>query len=219
MWRSGTTLAEQILASHPAVFGAGEAAFWKAAAVRYEQGCPLAELGGQYVALLDRLSPPTAERVIDKMPANFLHLGLIHAGLPHARIIHMRRHPLDTCLSIYFQDFTHGHPYAHDLADIGHYYQQYLRVMEHWRRTLPAGAMLEVSYEDLVENQEGCSRRMLDFIGLPWDPGCLDFHRTPRTVTTFSKWQVRKPITRSSLQRWRNYAPYIAALSPLADPP
>jgi Flp pilus assembly protein TadD len=219
MWRSGTTLAEQILASHPAVYGAGELGFWTAAAARYGQGSPLAELADQYLALLDGLSPPAAERVVDKMPANFLHLGLIHAALPQARIIHMRRDPLDTCLSIYFQDFTHGHPYAHDLADIAHYYRQYLRLMEHWRSTVSAGAMLEVPYEDLVESQEACSRRMLDFIGLPWDPRCLDFHRTPRTVTTFSKWQVRQPINRSSLRRWRNYASYIAPLLPLADQP
>ena len=219
MWRSGTTLAEQILASHPAVFGAGELGFWTAAAVRYEQGSPLVDLGAEYLALLEGLSPPTAARVIDKMPTNFLHLGLILGALPQARIIHMQSHPLDTCLSIYFQDFTHGHPYAHDLADIAHYYQQYLRMMQHWRSTLPAGAMLEVSYEDLVENQEACSRGMLDFIGLTWDPRCLDFHRTPRTVTTFSKWRVRQPINRSSLNRWRNYAPHLTALMPLADLP
>ena len=225
MWRSGTTLAEQILASHPAVHGAGEVPFWKAAAARYEQavaaGRPardaLGTLAGEYLA---QLAGPAgdAPRVIDKMSANFLHLGLIHAALPHARIIHMRRDPIDTCLSIYFQDFAHGHPYAHDLADLAHYYRQYLRVMQHWRQTLPAEAMLEVSYEALVRDQEPVSRGMLAFLGLPWDARCLDFHHTARTVMTSSKWQVRQALNRSSVARWHNYREFIAPLLPLADP-
>jgi tetratricopeptide (TPR) repeat protein len=218
MWRSGTTLAEQILASHPQVRGAGEVAFWRAAMARYERGAPLENLASGYLQLLESLSA-AAPRVADKMPANFLHLGLIHACLPNARIIHMRRHPLDTCLSIYFQDFAHGHPYAHDLGDIAHYYGEYQRIMDHWRHTLPRGALLEVPYESLVDDPETWSRRMLDFIGLPWDRRCLDFHRTQRTVTTYSKWQVRQPFNRASVERWRNYAVHLGPLLPLAQLP
>jgi tetratricopeptide (TPR) repeat protein len=223
MWRSGTSLAEQILASHPSVFGAGEVPFWKTAAPAYERAAHAGEthsiavgaLASDYLALLENLGPQ-ALRVVDKMSSNFFHLGLIHAALPHARIIHMRRDPIDTCLSIYFQDFLGAHLYANDLGDLAHYYEQYVRLMEHWQRTLTAQAILEVPYEGLVENQEAWSRRMLEFIGLPWDPRCLEFHRTRRTVTTSSKWQVRQSISRSSVQRWRNYAPFLAPLLPLA---
>ena len=222
MWRSGTTLVEQILASHAAVFGAGEVPYWHGAMARYEQarlagtadGC-IAELAGGYLSLLESTAGG-ALRVIDKMCSNFLHLGLISAALPQARIIHMRRHPIDTCLSMYFQDLPPAHCYANDLGDLAHYYLQYLRLMEHWRQTLPAGVMLEVPYEALVEDPETWSRRMLEFIGLEWDPGCLEFHRTERTVLTSSKWQVREPLNRSSVGRWRNYERFIAPLLSLA---
>ena len=223
MWRSGTTLTEQILASHPAVFGAGELAFWNNAATAYEQAASdgdsrdstVARLALDYLALLDRLSTD-ALCVVDKMSSNFMHLGLIHAALPNARIIHMRRNPIDTCLSIYFQDFHYGHLYANDLDDLAHYYQQYERVMEHWRRTLPSHAMLEVPYEDLVDDQETWSRAILDFVGVPWDARCVDFHRTSRAVTTNSKWQVRQALSNASVGRWRNYEPFVAPLLKLA---
>jgi tetratricopeptide (TPR) repeat protein len=222
MPRSGTTLAEQILASHQAVFGAGELPFWNAAASTYaasrsaEGNSPgeasvLPRLARDY---LDRLSEVSLEarRVVDKMPANFLHLGLIHAALPDARIIHMRRNPIDTCLSIYFQNFDALHPYANDLEDLAHYYGQYRRLMQHWRSILPPGAILEVPYEGLVEDPEAWSRRMLEFIALPWDPNCLEFHRTPRAVSTFSRWQARQRIVKSSVERWRHYRPFIGPL-------
>jgi hypothetical protein len=150
------------------------------------------------------------------MPANFLYAGLIHAALPRARIIHMQRHPLDTCLSIYFQNFFNVSPYANDLDNIAHYYREYLRVMAHWRRTLPASALLEVPYEGLVADAESWTRRMLDFIELPWDPKCLDFHHTDRVVITASRWQVRQQINASSVGRWRNYEKYLAPLRHLA---
>ena len=236
MWRSGTTLAEQILASHPGVFGAGEFAYWSTAAWRYlqtlatrarDEGAARAEqdpsltrddgLGGVRARYLEHLRCISADtpRVVDKMSSNFLHLGLIHACLPNARIIHMRRHPIDTCLSVYFQSFLHSHRYANDLEDLAHYYGEYLRVMDHWRKTLPGESMLEISYEGLIEDQERWVRRMLEFIGLPWDPRCLEFHRTERTVLTSSKWQVRQPLNRSSIGRWRNYEPFIAPLMSL----
>jgi len=221
MPRSGTTLTEQILASHAAVFGAGELPFWNGAAVRYaavrggaEDLTTLRELGGEYLQLLETMSV-NALRVIDKMPANFLYLGLIHAVLPNARILHLRRHPIDTCLSIYFQNFDAKHAYANDLDDLTHYYREYLRVMEHWRRILPAKTMLEVPYEGLVDDAEGWTRRMLEFIGLPWDPNCLEFHRNERTVDTSSKWQARQKINRTSVERWRHYEAHIGPLHSL----
>ena len=225
MPRSGTTLAEQILASHPAVFGAGELTFWSTvSAVRQSSahggaaaGGAAADPAGDYLRLLQDLSPD-ALRVIDKMPANFLRLGLIHEALPNARIIHMRRNPIDTCLSIYFQHFKSGHSYANDLDDLAHYYREYLRLMKHWKAALPAGAILDVSYEGLVEDQETWSRTMLQFIGVPWDPRCMDFHRTSRNVMTASKWQVRQKMNGASIERWRNYEEFIAPLLSLAEP-
>ena len=219
MPRSGTSLTEQILASHPAVVGAGELPFWNGAFTAYRK----AEIKGPIDANLipgmaaDYLERLAAEcdggaRVVDKMPANFLYAGLLHAAFPRARIIHMQRHPLDTCLSIYFQNFFNMGPYANDLEDLAHYYGEYLRVMNHWRALLPATALLEIPYEALIEDQEGWSRRMVEFIGLPWDPKCLDFHQTDRVVITASKWQVRQKIHAASAGRWRNYEKYVAPL-------
>jgi hypothetical protein len=165
--------------------------------------------------LLQALSP-SAARVIDKMPGNFQHLGLIHAALPKARVLHMRRNPIDTCLSIYFQNFGISHTYAKDLADLAHYYGEYRRLMDHWRSILPPEAFLEVPYEELVEQPEAWSRQMIEFIGLPWDARCLDFHRTSRAVLTASSWQVRQKINNSSVGRWRNYATFIGPLLCLA---
>jgi tetratricopeptide (TPR) repeat protein len=212
MLRSGTTLAEQILASHPDVFGAGELPYWSAVAEDASPGT----LAKDYLRLLAALAP-AALRVVDKMPANFLRLGLIHAALPNARILHMRRNPIDTCLSIYFQHFESSHSYANDLQDLAHAYREYLRLMQHWRRVLPGQVLLDVPYEGLVENQEAWSRRMLEFIDLPWDPRCLAFERTDRTVITASKWQVRQKINSSSLERWRNYQQFIGPLRELSD--
>ena len=230
MLRSGTTLAEQILASHPAVFGAGELAFWGAAAsaalgdaaaggaaaraIINDAG--LAALGGDYLRLIQNLSGD-AQRVVDKFPTNFLFLGLIHAVLPHARIIHMRRHAIDTCLSIYFQRFEAANAYAKDFEDLSHYYREYRRVMQHWRCVLPTNALLEVPYEGLVEDPAFWSRKMVDFIELPWDERCLDFHRTERTVVTASRWQVRQRISRSSIGRWRNYEKFLRPLRSLME--
>jgi tetratricopeptide (TPR) repeat protein len=222
MLRSGTTLAEQILASHPAVFAAGELTHWNTAAAAYQASSEheasglLRKRAHDYLQLLRGLSRG-ALRVVDKMPTNFAFLGLIHAALPNARIIHMRRNPIDTCLSIYFQDFEAAVSYANDLEDLAHYYTEYVRVMNHWRSTLPPQAILDVPYEGLVSDQETWSRRMLDFIGLPWDPRCLEFHATHRTVITASKWQVRQKISDSSVLRWRNYEKFLGPLLRLGD--
>jgi tetratricopeptide (TPR) repeat protein len=225
MPRSGTSLTEQILASHPAVFGAGELTYWDAAFAAYESA-GLKSHGGAHLipdmagAYLDRLNALSggALRVIDKLPANFLNVGLIHAALPKARIIHMQRHPIDTCLSIYFQNFFNIEAYANDFDNLAHYYSEYVRITDHWRAVLPAAALLEIPYEGLIEDQEGWTRRMLDFIGLPWDPQCLDFHLTNRVVITASKWQVRQKIHASSVGRWRNYEKFVGPLKRLIEP-
>ncbi|MEP6886362.1 MAG: sulfotransferase [Gammaproteobacteria bacterium] len=229
MLRSGTSLAEQILASHPAVFGAGELNYWgagTAAAIAYAAavGAPaadisepaLAALGEGYLKLLRSLSAE-ADRVTDKFPANFLLLGLIHAALPHARFIHMQRHPIDTCVSIYFQHLEAANTYANDLEDLAHYYREYRRLMRHWRSVLPANLLLEVPYEGLVHDLPAWSRTMLDFIELPWDESCLNFHRTARTVATASRWQVRQKVGTASVERWRHYAKFIEPLLPLLE--
>jgi tetratricopeptide (TPR) repeat protein len=225
MPRSGTSLTEQILASHPSVFGAGEVRFWDDAFGAMEK----AGLGSESAASLipqmarDYLGRVTAisagaPRVTDKMPANFLYAGLIHAVFPRARIIHMQRHPLDTCLSIYFQNFFNMARYGNDLTDLAHYYGEYLRITDHWRALLPAEALLEVPYEALLEDQAGWTHRLLEFIGLPWDARCLDFHRTERVVITASRWQVRQKLTRASVGRWHHYEKHLAPLRQLVSP-
>jgi tetratricopeptide (TPR) repeat protein len=231
MPRSGTSLTEQILASHPAVFGGGEISFWDRAFTGVEESAfagaaelapqredlaqRLADVGQRYLQRL-RERAGGALRITDKMPANFFYAGLIHAVLPRARIIHLQRHPLDTCLSVYFQNFFYVSPYANDLNHLAHYYGQYLRIMAHWRSVLPEHALLEVPYEGLVRDAERWTRRMLEFIGLPWDPQCLEFHQTRRSVITVSKWQVRQQINSGSVGRWRNYEKYLAPLRHLA---
>jgi tetratricopeptide (TPR) repeat protein len=224
MPRSGTTLTEQILASHPDAFGCGELRFWHTACVDYEssalrgsesrEGLPAA--AEKYLRLLAGFSAD-ASRVIDKMPANFMNLGLIHAALPHARILHMRRNPLDTGLSIYFQILSNTHTYANDLEDIAHYFAQYSRLMMHWRSTLADGAILEVPYEKLVADPEPWIRKIVQFVGLPWDSRCLSFHETERTVSTASNWQVRQRISTSAAGRWRNYERYLGPLLNLTE--
>ncbi len=217
MPRSGTTLAEQIPASHPALFGGGELPFWGMALAQslaaLDDGSEPAipALADDYLRLLQNLSAD-ALRVTDKMPTNFLSIGLIQAAFPGARIIHMRRNPVDTCLSIYFQDFETAYSYANDLEDLAHTYTEYLRIMTHWRCMLPADAILDVPYEGLVENQEQWSRRMLEFVGLPWDPKCMNFHQTLRSVSSVSSWQVRQAMDKSSVERWRNYEPFVGPL-------
>jgi hypothetical protein len=217
MPRSGTTLAEQILASHSQVHGAGEVLFWQfaaddeLAAPAPQRAATIAALGRRYLELFAAL-PSAPVRVIDKLPSNFKNLGLIHAALPEARFIHLERHPLDTCLSIYFQGFSAAHAYATDLGDLAHYYREYRRLMAHWRATLPSHLLLEVRYEELVDEPETWSRRMLEHIGLPWDPRCLEFHRSDRPVLTASNWQVRQPIGKSSIGRWRRYERFLEPL-------
>lgn len=224
MPRSGTSLTEQIIASHPSTFGAGELNFWYEQAQRYKDPClsatldagTLAQIAEDCLANLGKLAPG-ATRVVDKMPSNFMWLGLIHAVFPKARILHTMRNPIDTCLSIYFQNFNSGHNYSSSLDDMSHYYREYHRLMAHWRKVMPAEVLLEVPYEALVEDQEAWSKRIIEFLGLPWDESCLAFHKTDRRVGTASNWQVRQPIYKSSKERWRNYEQHVGPLLPLLE--
>jgi len=224
MPRSGTSLTEQIIASHPATFGAGELRFWHDAVGRLggtameaePDDALLRDLAEECLRNLARLSVD-AMRVVDKMPVNFMHLGLIHTVFPNARILHTQRNPIDTCLSIYFQDFKTTHPYANDLEDLAHYYREYHRLMAHWRAVLPSEVFLDVPYESLVDDQKGWSRRIIAFIGLDWDERCLDFDKTERNVHTASKWQVRQKIYTTSRERWRNYEKYVGPLLSLLE--
>jgi hypothetical protein len=219
MPRSGTTLVEQILASHSKVFGAGELdAFGRAvASIATVNGVAFPEfastisaeglrsLGESYVERLSR-APAAAGRIVDKMPSNFAFVGLIHLALPHARIIHTRRDPLDTCLSCFSILFTSEHAHAYDLGELGRFYRGYASLMTHWRNVLPPGVMLEVQYEDVVDDLEGQARTIIAHCGLEWEDSCLAFHATQRPVETASARQVRQPIYRSSVGRWRSYA-------------
>jgi tetratricopeptide (TPR) repeat protein len=219
MPRSGTTLVEQILASHPQVHGAGEIEDLErlVTGIREQDGplrfpeivpaltgAHLTQLGADYVARISGAAPAAA-RIINKMPMNFLFVGLIHLMLPQARILHTRRDPLDTCLSCFSKLFTGNQPHTYDLGELGRYYRGYDALMQHWRRVLPPGVMLEVQYEDVVGDLAGEARRIVAHCGLPWDEACVDFHQTERVVTTASASQVRQPIYRTSLGRWRAY--------------
>ncbi|NPU12907.1 tetratricopeptide repeat protein [Bradyrhizobium sp. 83002] len=227
MPRSGTTLMEQVLASHSKVFGAGELETFKelvgesASRQKLVPAYPdlvallppeeMTRLGQDYTTRVRPLAP-TAERIVDKMPLNFLFVGLIHAAFPRARIINTRRDPLDNCVSCYQLLFTGAQPFAYDLTELGQYYRGYEGVMEHWHKVLPPGILMDVQYEDLVDDLEGVSRRVLDHCGLDWEDACLDFHRTERTVRTASLMQVREPIYRRSIGSWRRYEKHLGPL-------
>jgi tetratricopeptide (TPR) repeat protein len=217
MPRSGTTLIEQILASHPAVRAGGELSLFDDIATEMlgAGAASVREIGERYVTELAKLAPVSVLRLTDKMPANFRFAGLIHLALPNARMIHARRDPLETCLSCYGNSFAaSGLAWTCDLGELGRYCRGYLQLMEHWRTTFPPDTMLEVQYEEVVDDLEGQARRMVAYCGLPWDDRCLDFYQTKRPVKTASAAQVRKPIYRSSL---RTADAYGDALRPLID--
>ena len=224
MPRSGTSLVAQIIGSHPSAHPAGELDFWATAFHKHERvtragvpdGSLRRKLAAEYLQVLTAQSH-SALRVVDKAPINSDYLGLIHCVLPGARIIHLSRNPIDTCLSCYFQQFPPSLNYATDLSDLAHYYREHRRLMAHWRRALPQGTLLEVPYEQLVFDQEKWTRRILEFIGLPWDDRCLDFHMTQSTVLTASYWQVRQSIYHDSIGRSGNYQEFIGPLLGLID--
>lgn len=220
MPRSGTTLVEQILASHPSVHGAGELDTLPALLdeipdltgdIRSVSGNVLERAAATYIEHILSLAPQAA-RITDKMPANFQNIGYIHLLFPRARIIHCRRNPMDTCLSCYFQDFAGHLRYANDLASLGDYYVQYHRLMEHWSQ-VPGMRILHVDYEKLVSNFEEECRKLIDFCGLEWDPACLDFYKMDRIVVTASANQVTQPLYTGSVNRWLCYKDHLGVLA------
>lgn len=222
MPRSGTTLAEQILASHKAVFGAGERPEINQIGGRLIQGVTginpetwpaavIREEARRHLAFLRRMAPG-ALRVIDKLPDNIFWVGVIAVLFPGARIILCRRDLRDVCLSCFFQNFASGMNWTYDLADLAFRARQVERLAAHWRAVLPTSMLLEVQYESLVADLEGQSRRLVSFLGLEWDPACLDFHMTERQVLTASQWQVRQPLYATSAGRWRHYRRHLAGL-------
>jgi hypothetical protein len=226
MPRSGTTLTEQIIASHPAVHGAGE--LRDLMEVLYGQPrsgdfLPYPEnptaltpkmvtaWGQGYVTRL-RCWAPNAQRITDKMSAHYLALGLIPLLLPNAKVIHMRRNPLDTCISCFTRLFNRHQDATYDLAELERHHATYGRLMRHWRTTLPAGSFMDVQYEDIVADMEGQARRLIDWVGLEWDSACLAFHENKRSIHTVSVTQVRQSIYNSSVERERNYEKKLAPL-------
>ena len=225
MFRSGTTLCEQILASHPNVLGAGELLdinqlSYSLANSELHDKSPLSlvdvtqdkliKAANSYLKTLDKHSTD-AKRIVDKMPANFFHVGLISILFPNAHIIHMIRDPRDACLSMYFQQFSAQMTFSTDLAELANYHLAYQRIMQYWNEVLDI-KIHNVVYEDLMENQEEMTRKMLEFCGLDWNEKCMQFHRSKRDVNTFSYDQVRKPLYNKSVARWKNYENHIQPL-------
>lgn len=227
MPRSGTTLLAQMLSNHRSIGTAGELPAISDLAAHLLEGVAgripwpqsvmgltpavAARLAADYEERLRRDAGPDQAQVIDKNPLNFANVGFIARLFPNAKIIHCTRHPLDTGLSNYFQRFPARLNYSFDLGNIGHFYGEYARLMEHWRGVLP-GKMLEISYEETVLNTEPVARRVIDFLGLEWDERCLAPHTNPHPVESASQWQVRQPIYRHSLERWRHYEKHLGPL-------
>jgi tetratricopeptide (TPR) repeat protein len=233
MPRSGTTLVEQILASHSQIFGAGETeAFTRTVAplrrpeiqggefpemISTLSPQDLRDLGSRYLGAVTSLAPEM-QRIVNKMPLNFMFIGLIHLAMPNAKIIHARRDPLDTCFSCFSLLFAGNQPFTYDLGELGRYYRGYARLMEHWHEVLPRGVMIDVAYEDLVDDLEGQSRALIAHCGLQWEDACLSFHKTARPVQTASSVQVRMPVYRTSVGRWRAYEKFLQPLVEALDP-
>ena len=232
MPRSGTTLTEQILASHSSVAAGGELSMLLKVSYQirelsrsgepYPRGLRtvgrmgLRQMARRYLDHLDKVASGAA-RVTDKLPFNFMHLGVIALLFPNARIVHCRRHPLDNCLSCYFTAFAEQIRFANRLDTLGRYYLDYDRLMRHWHAVLPV-EIYDLHYEELVQNTEKEIRALVDFCGLPWEDACMSFHKTRRGVRTPSRWQVRQPIYSGSVQRWENYAEHLEPLARILEP-
>jgi tetratricopeptide (TPR) repeat protein len=230
MPRSGTSLVEQILSSHPLVHGAGELGYMRSMLLKYcskkvEPEIPdcikkfgkndFKKFGSAYVDKI-RLHSQDAKYITDKMPHNFLNIGLIKLVLPNAKIIHCQRNPMDTCFSNFKNFFTGTHKYAYDLQELGEYYKLYDQLMEYWHKILP-GFIYDIQYEELVADQENQTRRLLEYCGLDWDDRCLSFHKSNRTVRTASSTQVRQPIYNDSVQLWKQYEKQLEPLLQALD--
>lgn len=229
MPRSGSTLVEQILSSHPKIFGAGETKEFSRRLGALRSRFPSLP---KYPALVTKMKPEhfailsdgylgaigeaagTAARATDKLLTNYYFVGLLHVLFPNARFINTRRNPVDTCWSAFTKLFKDDMPHSYDFGELGRYYRKYEELMDHWQAVLPRGTIKTVVYEDVVNDVEACAREIVDFVGLPWDPACLAFHESDRPVKTASVVQVRKPVYRSSVERWRRYG---AEIQPLVD--
>jgi tetratricopeptide (TPR) repeat protein len=228
MPRSGTTLIEQVLASHPSLFGGGEL---RTLGLLVESvdlppaGTPgwdaqlleLRKLGQTYLDEVWKLAP-NARYITDKMPGNYMYLGLLHLMLPQAKIIHAMREPMDSCFSCYALRFKDGHEYCYDLETLGRYNLRYRELMRHWHAVLPPGRILDLRYEDTVADLEGQAKRLLEYVGLPWDPACLNFYQNKRAVSTASVTQVRQPIYRTSIARWKHFEKHLGPLIEIIRP-
>jgi hypothetical protein len=226
--RSGTTVVDRILASHSSITSAGEldcfalslvdaarrksgkAALPRRELVELSATLEFAALGRDYLARA-REAYGGSGRFVDKMPLNYLYCGLIHRALPNARIVHVVRHPMAVCYAMYKTLFKSGYPFSYDLGEIASYYAAYHRLMAHWRNILP-GVIHQVSYEDLIADQAGETRKLLEYCGLGWEDGCLAFHRNPTPTTTASASQVRRPLYDSSVSQWRHYEARLSGL-------
>lgn len=215
MMRSGTTLAEQILSSHPKVGPAGEQRFWsdhRNVALRdggsTVDAKQLKQMASDYEQRLQAVAPRKAH-VVDKMPSNYMAIGVIHLAFPNAKIIHTTRNPVDTCISVYTTPNRTRLEWAHDRANIVFAYREYQRLMNHWQNVLPKGIMIEVKYEDVVSNREQVTRDMVSFCDLDWDDACMKPELNERSVVTPSVWQVRQPVYKTSMERWRKYEPWL----------
>ena len=225
MPRSGTTLVEQIVSSHPLVYGAGELHAIPAIILTITQQLEYANPYPKCMSLFDKkmaeeysarylqelaLHCPTAKRITDKLPGNYFKIGLIKTLFPDARIIHCLRNPLDCCISIFFH-YIQDWKWSFELAELGQYYLDYQRLMSHWQNLFP-GEIFTVQYEELVMNQETVSKQLIDYLGLEWDEKCLDFHNNERDVRTISNLQVRKPMYKNSMNRWKHYEKHLQPL-------
>jgi hypothetical protein len=229
MPRSGSTLVEQILSSHPDVYGAGEVKYLSIALGRLRDRFPSLP---KYPEMMAKITPAQldiagknyqqtlsqgagdAKRITDKLLTNYFFLGLINLMFPNAKVINTMRDPVDTCLSGFTKLFKDDMPHSYDLGELGRYYGKYRELMEHWHKVLPEGFLTTVVYEDVVADTEKEARRLIEFLGLPWNDKCVEFHKSDRPVKTASVAQVRKPIYKTSVKRWKKYG---AGLQPLVD--
>lgn len=222
MIRSGTSLLEQILSSHPDIAGAGELPFWHEHEAEGfgADGMPDAErlrgLAERYVGELEAFAPGS-RFVTDKLPHNYAYVGMIRSALPKAKFIHVRRNPTDNCLSIYTTAYQRPPVFAHKKENIVFEYEQYLGMMEHWRREVPAEFLLEVDYEEMVRDREGVLQRITAFLGLEWNDSLMSHETNTRAVRTPSLWQVRQPIYTTSVERWRRFEPWISEFVDLGE--
>jgi len=227
MPRSGTTLVEQILSTHTELYGAGELEFMQqqvrylsenndkqsishAGTTRQLNQQQVKQQADNYLRDLQKLQPES-KGIVDKLPGNYLRLGLIRLLFPQARIIHCRRDPMDTCWSCFQQNFEKGLSFSNNLKNLGFAYLNYIRLIEHWHKTLST-EILDINYEQLIENPADQSRRLLQYCGLKWDPAVLDYHQQVRPVSSASQWQVRQPLYKTSIGRWKNYQQYLKPL-------